>query len=72
MTYDYSTSTMYGVMTSNYGMPTSPTLIKINLSDGNIEEVAVLSDKIAAIACTYGGEMYGIGSQANLYKINKD
>ena len=71
MTYDYSTSTMYGVMTSNYGMPTSPTLIKINLSDGNIEEVAVLSDKIAAIACTYGGEMYGIGSQANLYKINK-
>lgn len=71
MTYDYSTSTMYGVMDSNYGMPAKPTLIKINLTSGEIEEIAPLSDKIVAIACTYDGKMFGLGSQANLYQIDK-
>lgn len=71
LTYDYSTSTMYGVMISIGGSPTEPTLIKINLETGTKENVAVLSDRITALACTYAGEMYGIGSQSDLYKINK-
>ena len=71
MTYDCSTGTMYGVQIQNGGEPVSHRLIKIDLTYGEIEKVAELSVKIAAIACNYWGDMYAMGCDGNLYLMDK-
>lgn len=71
MTYDYSTSTMYGVQTRNGGESVSHRLIKIDLSTGKSETVASFDRKIAAIACDYFGDMYAMDYVSRLYRVDK-
>lgn len=71
LTYDYSTSTLYGVMVKNTGEDVKPRLIKINTTTGNYTRVADLSQKIVALAATYYGELYAMGDNGSLYEMNK-
>lgn len=69
MTYDYSTGTAYGVMSSG---TFRSDLYTFSLEDGSMERVCTLSGTyIMAIACTYEGQMYGIGTGGGLYLIDK-
>lgn len=71
LTFDRTSGIMYGVQIQNAGGPIAHTLIQINLEDGTSTEVAELSVKIGAIACSYWGDMYGMGYDGNLYYIDK-
>ena len=69
-TYDYSTGTLYA--TKNTGM-FQTTLYEYSLEDGSMTEVCTMKGTyIMAIACTYEGVLYGIGTGGGLYKINKE
>ena len=69
-TYDYSTGTLYA--TKNTGM-FQTTLYEYSLEDGSMTEVCTMRGTyIMAIACTYEGVLYGIGTGGGLYKINKE
>lgn len=70
-TYDYSTGKLYA--TKNTGMFQS-TLYEFSLEDGSMTEVCPLDavTYIVAIASTYDGEMYGMGTGGGLYKINTE
>lgn len=66
MTYDYSSKQMYIVDNDNY-------LSTINLSTGEITPIALLSQKVAAIGCTYNGKLYGVTfSTFNWVRIDKE
>ncbi len=71
LTYDYSTSTLYGVMVKNTGEEVKPRLIKIDTTTGSYTKVAELQAKIVGLACTYFGDMYAIDANANLYEMDK-
>lgn len=69
-TYDYSTGTLYA--TKNTGM-FQTTLYEYSLEDGSMTEVCTMRGTyIMAIACTYEGVLYGIGTGGGLYIINKE
>lgn len=69
-TYDYSTGTLYA--TKNTGM-FQTTLYEYSLEDGSMTEVCTMRGTyIMAIACTYEGVLYGIGTGGGLYKINTE
>lgn len=70
MTYDYSTSTAYA--TSNSGLLES-TLYTFSLKDGSIKAVGKMAGTyMVSLACSYDGQLYGIGTGGGLYKINKN
>lgn len=71
LTYDYSTSSLYGVMIKSVGEDVTPRLIKINTTDGSYTKVANLSEKIVALACTYYGDLYALDGKSNLYDLDK-
>lgn len=71
MTYDYSSSTMYGVMSMNGGEKTTSTLIKIDLATGEKSKVAPLDQEVKAIACTYFGDLYAMTAEAELCRVDK-
>ena len=71
LTYDYSTSSLYGVMIKSGGEDVTPRLIKINTTDGSYTKVANLSEKIVALACTYYGDLYALDGKSNLYDLDK-
>lgn len=72
MTYDYTTSTLYGVMTLNGGMATTPTLVSIDLTTGKKTKIAELTEPVKSIACNYYGDMYAMtGNDAQLYKLDQ-
>lgn len=71
LTYDYSTSSLYGVMIKSGGEDVTPRLIKINTADGSYTKVAQLNIKIVALACTYYGDMYAMDGNSNLYELDK-
>ncbi len=71
LTYDYSSSTLYGVMVKSSGETISPRLIKINTTNGSYTNVAQLKMKIVALACTYYGDMYAMDESSNLYELDK-
>ena len=69
-TYDYSTGTLYAVKT---GGLFQSILYEYSLEDGSMTEVCTMnSTYIMAIACTYEGVLYGIGTGGGLYIINKE
>lgn len=66
--YDHSTGKLYA--TQNSGM-FQTTLYEFSLEDGSMTPVCVMNGTyMMAIACTYEGEMYGIGTGGGLYKID--
>lgn len=70
MTFDYSTQTMYAL--ANVGSSTVSTLVTVNLTNGDVQNVATLAEKFVALACSYDGQLYAIkGDDGYLYKINK-
>lgn len=70
MTFDYSTQTMYAL--ANVGSSTVSTLVTVNLTNGEVQNVATLAEKFVALACSYDGQLYAIkGDDGYLYKINK-
>lgn len=71
LTYDYSTSTLYGIMVKSGGEEVKPRLIQINTIDGSYTKVADLNEKLVALACTYYGDLYAMDGKSNLYELDK-
>ncbi len=71
MTFDYSTSTMYGIVTVESGTKVSPVLAKIDLSTGARTDIATLSEDIRSLACDYYGDMYAMSSASVLYRMDQ-
>jgi len=68
ISYDYSSSTMYGV---NY-ISTGSELVTIDLATGQINYVGQSDQTFAAFACNAHGDLYGIDHiNGYLYEINK-
>lgn len=70
MTYDHQTNTMFGLRSTK-------TLVKINLSTGALATVGTFdasgtAAEMLAIACDANGQMYGVSPDGNLYKIDKN
>ena len=70
MTYDYTTSTMYGVSSN------AEDLMTIDLNTGETNEIGTFQEGetavyILALACDVEGTMYGIATNDNLYTIDK-
>ena len=72
LTYDYSTATLYGVMTKSTGEEVTPRLITIDAQDGSYTKVANLDKRIVAIACTYFGDLYAMSDEGSLYSMDKN
>lgn len=71
LTYDYSTSTLFGIMVKNTGEEVTPRLIKIDTKTGKYTKVAMLDKKIVAIACNYYGDLYAMSDEGKLYDMDK-
>lgn len=69
MTYDYSTHTMYALVSTDDG--DTSTLATINLTNGSIETIADLDDYYVALAATYNGTLYGMSLYGDLNSLDK-
>lgn len=69
MTYDYTTDTMYGVLSGAFYLAT------IDLSTGEVKQIGKFDipgeGGILALACDLSGQLYGISADDNLYRIDK-
>ena len=70
MTFDVTTSDIYGILTKIAGSDVNQELIKIALPGGDRETVASLDGKFTAIACDMWGNMYIMSSESILYSID--
>ena len=68
MTYDYSSQTMYGIRPLT-GLKSA--LVKLNLTTGQITDVAPMEQRFMTLACTYSGTLYGVSASGNFYQIDK-
>lgn len=78
MTYDYTTDTIYAIA---YTLPwessedstniSASFLVKIDLYDYSIEEVAQITTGIITLAADARGQLYGVAMDGCLYSINK-
>lgn len=69
MTYDYSTGTMYAIeRPANAGYTD---LRKLDITTGESSKVATLDRRFFTLACTYGGQLYGISFEGDLCRIDK-
>lgn len=68
-TYDATTGTVYSVTYDKTG--NSIQLSKTSLTDGASSLVAPLNKNVIMIAASPQGQLYGIDTEANLYKVNK-
>ncbi|RGN42968.1 MULTISPECIES: carboxypeptidase regulatory-like domain-containing protein [unclassified Bacteroides] len=71
MTYDYSTHTMYGLITSNKDNFYAQRLVTIRLTDGYAEDVAILNAMYSSLAASYDGHLYAIKENGYLVELNK-
>ncbi len=71
MTYDYSTHTMYGLISSNKDNFYAQRLVTIRLTDGYAEDVAVLPAMYSTLAASYDGHLYAIKENGYLVELNK-
>lgn len=70
MTYDYTTDNMYVLFSDD---DDKQNLSIINLNDASVTEVAKLDGVLGvALACNKKGELYTIGTDGNLYSIDKE
>lgn len=70
MTYDYSTHTMYALVSTDDG--DTSTLATIDLTNGKMETIADLDDYYVALAATYDGTLYGMSLSGDLYALDKE
>lgn len=70
MTFDVTTSDIYGILTKIAGTDVNQELVKIALPGGDRETVAALDGKFTAIACDMWGNMYVMSSASILYSID--
>lgn len=69
MTYDYSSGKLWGVY--HYG-GTSTALVDINPQTGRGDTFAEFEGSwVAALACSYEGDLYALCNDGNLYSVNK-
>ncbi len=69
MTYDYTTHTMYALGNLSEGVSS---LLKVNLENGSVEQIAALDRLYISLACSYDGELYAVdGMEGYLFKIDK-
>ncbi|MEG0948526.1 MAG: carboxypeptidase regulatory-like domain-containing protein [Bacteroidales bacterium] len=68
MSYDYSTGIMYCIAKQGSGVSA---LYTINLTSATIVRVALLDRYFYTLACSYGGQLYGISRNGEFCKINK-
>lgn len=68
MSYDYSTHTMYAIERPG---DMSSDLLTIDLTTGKSTKIADLDRRFFTLACTYGGQLYGISFEGDLCKIDK-
>lgn len=66
MTYDYQTSTMYGVAVTDAAV----VLATVNLEDGSMTEIAPLSTVVRTLAADLDGNLYGVSDDGKLYSID--
>lgn len=69
MTFDYSTQTMYALVSTDDG--DSSSLVTVDLTDGHIESEVYLEDYYVALAATYDGTMYAMSLYGELHQIDK-
>lgn len=66
MTYDYQTSTMYGIAVTAADV----VLATVNLEDGTMTEIAPLSTVVRTLAADLDGKLYGVSDDGKLYSID--
>ena len=71
MTYDITSQTMYGLLCKQGGSKVPTELGTIDLDNGQYSRIAVLDDKIVALAADADGQLYGLSSASDLYKMSK-
>lgn len=71
MTYDYSTSTMYGIATRKYDSQCVPTLVSIDLTTGSTTDIGQFAESVASVACSLYGEMYAMTTDGRLFNVDK-
>lgn len=71
MTYDPSTDTIYGVCLGNEEGGADYVLTSMNPANAKKTVVAGLPQRLFTLAVTARGEMYGVGGDGWLYKVNK-
>lgn len=68
LTYDYSTGTVYGIANTEGMFKTA--LYSFSLEDGTATKISVMDGTyMLAIACSYDGKLYGLGTGGGLYQI---
>lgn len=68
-TYDPSTGKVFSIVYDKTGQAIQ--LATTSLSDGSSTPIAVLSKNVIMLTSDTEGQLYGIDTEANLYKINK-
>ena len=68
MSFDYSSKTMYAISVYNNAYSQ---LFTIDLNSAESKKVADLDRRFFTLACTYGGQLYGISFEGDLCKIDK-
>lgn len=68
MSYDYSSNTMYAISVYNNAYSQ---LFTIDLNNAESKKVADLDRRFFTLACSYGGQLYGISFEGDLCKIDK-
>ncbi|MDE6393316.1 MAG: carboxypeptidase regulatory-like domain-containing protein [Muribaculaceae bacterium] len=71
MTYDVSTSDLYGILYTIGGNTVPNQLVRISTPGGSYEAVATLTDTFSAIACDLWGNLYAMSSTGVLHSVNK-
>lgn len=73
MTYDYSTNTMYAIsgQLMGSGDPGVSGLYTVNLETGATDKIADMNNFFFTLACSYGGQLYGVSKYGNLCMIDK-
>ncbi len=68
MSYDYSTNKMYAIAKLNNG---NSALYTIDLTYGSSQKIVELDRHFFTLACSYGGQLYGVSRTGIFCKINK-
>lgn len=68
MTMDHPAKTMYGLRAQGEDVYLST----VDLSDGTVTDIALLSEHLMTLAADIEGNLYGIGGDGVLYKVNPE
>lgn len=71
MTYDYSTGTMFALLTSGSGNNTTSTLVSVDKNTGNYTTVAKCDSVLATLAADIKGQLYAVTGNGWFVKLQK-